>query len=389
MITRDTIRELAAFESPSNCAITFYYQPATPKNQSHREETILVKDLVREALREAEREGGKNECARKDLRRVLDIAESLHGNGRRGKAIFADDDRGIWQEFDLPAWLPGTQLIVNRRFHLKPLAAVLERVPSVCACLIDRTKARVFRYQDEHIEEVGDFVNELPPHGRSDGYLGYNAGHAERHVANDARQHYKYVAENLLNLYERGVFKVLVVGCRDDQSADIEGVLHTYLRNNLLGRFRIDPATATSEQVKEHVERILNEHLGERRERIVHEVIGKAQRNSRGAIGLRRVLRSLETGEVQILLLGEHFNAPGYECRNCGHIDMRVTDTCAMCSQPVHEMEDIGGAIVGQAYRSGIEVMYIANDPEFEKAGHIAALLRFRADQNTAMKQAG
>jgi Bacterial archaeo-eukaryotic release factor family 10 len=389
MITRDKIRELAAFESPSNCAITFYYQPAAPKNQSHREEAILVKDLVREALREAEREGGKNECARKDLHRVLDIAESLHGNGGRGKAIFADNSRGLWQEFDLPACLPGTQLIVNRRFHLKPLATVLERVPSVCACLIDRTKARLFRYQDEQIEELLDFFNDLPRRGRSDGWSGYDGGHAERHVANDARQHYKFVAENLLNLYEKGVFKVLIVGCRDEQSAEIESVLHTYLRNNLLGRFRADPATASAEQVKEHVERILNEHLGERRERIVREVIGQAHRNSRGAVGLRHVLRSLETGEAQILLLGAHFKAPGYECRNCGHIDMRVTDSCAMCAQPVNEMDDIGGAIVGQAYRNGVEVMYIANDPEFEKAGHVAALLRFRADQNTAVKQAG
>jgi peptide subunit release factor 1 (eRF1) len=323
------------------------------------------------------------------LRRILEIAEALHGNGRRGKAIFADTERGVWQEFDLPAWLPSTRLIVNRRFHLKPLATVLERVPSVCACLIDRTKARLFRYQDEKIEEVGDFFNDLPRRGRSDGFGGYDGGHAERKVANDAKQHYKFVAENLLDLYERGVFKVLVVGCRDEQWAEIESVLHTYLRNNLLGRFRVDPATATSEQVKEHVERILNEHLGDRRERIVREVVGQAQRNSRGAIGLRRVLRSLETGEVQILLLGEHFKAPGYECRNCGHIDMRVVDTCAMCGKPVEEMDDIGGSIVGYAYRNGIEVMYIVDNPEFEKAGHIAALLRFRADQNTALKQAG
>ena len=117
--------------------------------------------------------------------------------------------------------------------------------------------------------------------------------------------------------------------------------------------------------------------------------MGQAQRNSRGAVGLRRVLRSLETGEVQILLLGEQFKAPGYECRNCGHIDMRVVDACAMCGKPVEEMDDIGGSIVGHAYRNGVEVMYIADNAEFEKAGHIAALLRFRADQNTALKQAG
>ena len=63
MITRDDIRELANFHSPETCAVTFYYQPTTPLNKSHREESILVKDLVRNALRDAEKHG-RNGCAR-------------------------------------------------------------------------------------------------------------------------------------------------------------------------------------------------------------------------------------------------------------------------------------------------------------------------------------
>jgi hypothetical protein len=205
------------------------------------------------------------------------------------------------------------------------------------------------------------------------------------------KQHYKFIAETMLELYERGFFKMLVIGCRDEQWADVDSVLHSYLRNNLLGRFRIDPSIATPDQVKSSIERMLDEHLGRRRNSIVNEVLGEAQRNGRGAVGLRRVLRSLETREVQILLMGDRFKASGYECRHCGHIDMRVVDVCAMCGQSVSEMEDIGDAIIGQAYRNGIEVMHINEDHEFEKAGHIAALLRFRADQNknAALKQAG
>ncbi len=389
MITRDTIRELAAFESPEGCAVTFYYQPATPQNKSHREEAILVKDRVREALREAEKEGAKNACARQDLRRILEIAERLHGNGRKAKAIFADHAKGIWKEFDLPPWLQGTQLIVNRRFHLKPLAAVLEHVPSVCVCLIDRTKARLFRYQNEKIQEMADFFNQLPRRGKSDGWAGYDAGHAERHVLNDAKQHYKFVADTLLELLERGSFEMLAIGCHDDQWADIEAVLHPYLTQRLLGHFRIDPTAASEEQVKMQVEKVLEEHLESQRKQLVKAVLGEAHRNARGAIGLRRVLRSLETREIQTLLIGNKFKAPGYECGNCGHIDMRVADVCAMCGRSVREMEDIGDAILGSAMKNGIEVMYLQNDPELEQAGHIAALLRFRADQNTAMKKAG
>ena len=55
MITREEIRHLAKIDSPTGCAISFYFQPQTPQDKSHREEAILMKDLVREALRKAEK----------------------------------------------------------------------------------------------------------------------------------------------------------------------------------------------------------------------------------------------------------------------------------------------------------------------------------------------
>ena len=103
MITRDDIRELANFHSPEGCAVTFYYQPATPTNRSHRDETILVKDLVNNALREAEKKGSKQKAAVPDLQRILDMTEALRNNGQHGKAVFACAAKGWWREFDLPA----------------------------------------------------------------------------------------------------------------------------------------------------------------------------------------------------------------------------------------------------------------------------------------------
>ena len=46
--------------------------------------------------------------------------------------------------------------------------------------------------------------------------------------------------------------------------------------------------------------------------------------------------------------------------------------------------EDIAAAL-----RKGIEIIYVEQNEELEKVGHIGALLRFRSDQNTPMKQAG
>jgi peptide chain release factor subunit 1 len=387
MITRDDIRELANFHSPEACAVTFYYQPATPLNKSHREDSILLKDLVRNALREAEKKG-RNGGARPDLDRINGMMETLHGNGGKAKAIFACSKQQFWREFDIPPQLPRTNLLLNQRFHLKPLAAALDGVHHVCVVLVDRAKARVFEIVNDNVVEKLDFVNELTRRGRSAGWSGYDAGHAERRQTNEAMQHFKVVADYIERYFERGQCDRLVVGCHQDIWSEFHPQLHSNARQRLAGHFRIDPKAATPEQVKEMALEQIAEYEAGMKRGLIQEVIGEAHRNGRGAIGLRRVLRSLETGEVQTLLLGSNFLAPGVKCFNCGHMDMHVAPTCVVCSKPNTELEDIGDAIVGHSIRSGIEIVYIADDEEFDRIGRIAALLRFRADQNTAEKVA-
>jgi len=388
MITRDDIRELANFRSPEGYAVTFYYQPSTPLNKSHREEAILVKDLIRSALREAEKRG-KNGSTRMDLEKISGLVDPLHGSPGKAKAIFACGQQGFWREFDIPAQLLKPKVAVSQRFHLKPLAAVLDGEQRACVVLADRTKARFFELRNDTITEKEDFINELTRRGKSAGWGGYDAGHAERKVMNEAAQHFKLVADRIEQYFERGGCDRLLIGCRDDVWSEIEPHLQSMARHNLAGRFRVDPKVATPEQVKQMAREKLAEHRGNMKQALVRDVVGEAHRNGRGAIGLRRVLRSLEQGEVLTLLLGSNFHAPGVKCYNCGHMDLHVAPACAVCGKENTELEDIGDAIVGHAIRTGVELVYIPDDEEFDRIGRIAALLRFRADQNTAVKIAG
>ena len=63
MITRDIIRELAAFESPENCAITFYYQPPAPQNKSHREDSHFGEDWSRRRYAKQRKKEKRGVCA--------------------------------------------------------------------------------------------------------------------------------------------------------------------------------------------------------------------------------------------------------------------------------------------------------------------------------------
>lgn len=383
MINREDIRELAQFESKEGegCALSFYFQPRTPQNKSHREEAILAKDLVRNAMREAEK-NSKNGSARADLNRILDLAGNLHGNQARAKAVFACGSQNLWREFDLPPQLPGTQLFVNRRFHLKPLAVLLGAQPRLWVALVDRHKARFFDLRLDELKEREGLFRTSPRRGRSDGFSGYDAGHAQRRVYDEALHHFKTVAEHLRAAQEKGSFDDLIIGCHEPSWHELESHLHPYVKKRLLGHFSADPGNITEEQVREEAARILRQALEQRRHAAVQEVLSQAKSNSRGVTGLRRVLRSLELGEVQTLLIGENYSRAAVECTGCGHLDSHMVRYCPACGRNTRELDDVCDAIVPVAIRRDIDLFYVKDDSEFDRAGNIAALLRFRTDQS-------
>jgi len=383
-ITREDIHELAQFHTQGSegWALSFYFEPRTPQNKSHREETILAKDLVRKALRDAEK-NSKNGSTRADLNRILELAENLHGNQARARAVFACGSRNFWREFDLPPQLAGTQLFVNRQFHLKPLAVLLGAQPRLWVALVDRQKARFFDLRLDELKEREGMFRTLPARqGRGDGYAGYDGGHAQRRVNDEAMHHFKGVAEHLSAALEKGMFEKLIVGCHDTSWHELENQLHPYVKQRLLGRFSAEVSRMTNEQIREQAGRILRASLDQRCNELAREAISQAKGNARGVTGLRRVLRSLELGEVQTLLIGDKFSHLAVECPNCGHLDAHMVRQCPVCGHRTRELEDVTEAIISAAIRRDIELFYVKDDPEFDRAGNIAALLRFRADQS-------
>jgi len=200
-------------------------------------------------------------------------------------------------------------------------------------------------------------------------------------------QHFKMFAESLLMLSHRDKFDALLIGCQDDSWPERESQLHSDLKQKLRGRFPIDVLSATPEEVRQHANRILTESMLTRQRELISEVMGEAQRNARGAVGLRHVLNALERQEVQGLLLTRDFKAEAVECTNCRHMDTRMVKSCAVCGQETRELKDCSDTLVDLALRNGAEISFIDGDADLEKAGRIAALLRFRADQNTAEKK--
>src|SRR5579864_2562044 len=250
-LTREQIGELAELHDNQSGALSFYFQPATPRNKAHKEDTILIKDLAREAQRNLESQG-KKDCARADLERIVRMSSELRSNGTHGKAIFACSALSFWREYELPAQLPGTALFVDRHFHLKPLARLLGALPRLGVVLVDRHRARVFDFRLGELTEREDLFHPLPRRGRSDGFAGYDAGHAQRRVEDEARHHFKNVAEALKELIEKGVIDKWILGCLDVHRSLLEPQLHPYVSKALIGRFTADVGHISNDEIRSH-----------------------------------------------------------------------------------------------------------------------------------------
>ncbi len=390
-ITREQIRELAEFQDTKSCAVSFYFQPSTPRNKAHKEDTILIKDLAREALRtlESKPDGKqKKDCARADLDRILRLSGELRSNGTHGKAVFACAAQNLWREYDLPTSLPGTHLFVDRHFHLKPLAHLLGAFPLLGVVLIDRQRARIFELRLGELTEREDLVHPQPRRGRSDGFAGYDGGHAQRRVEDETRQHFKNVAEALKELLEKGVFEKWILACPDSHRSLLEAQLHSYVSQSLIGRFHADLTHATRDEIRTQAQQIAEGWQADRRSELVGQALSLARSNGRGVTGLRRVLRSLELGEVQTLLLGENLQAHAVECSGCGHIDAHLVSFCPVCGRTTQEVVDVGEAILPWVIRRDIETFYVKDESEFDKVGNIAALLRYRSENKQPLSAA-
>ena len=383
MVTRDEIRELAAFqadETKGACALSFYFQPDPPQDRSHRHEVIVAKDIVKQALKAAAA-SGKNGSVHADLDRILDVATNLRGN-TKGKAVFACSAQNFWRQYELPSHLGGTHIYLQSRFQLKPLAALLGAQPALCVAVVDRQRARFFALRLDELRERGAIVHMLSRSASSYGFKGYDAGHAERRVAEEALQHFKAVSDRLLADYEKGLWEWLIAGCQEVNWPEFESNLHPYVKQRLIGRFSADVASVSNEEIRGHASSSLNQWIGERASRKASEALEFAKGNGRGVAGLRRVLQSLEGGEVQSLFLGENYSAPAVQCTNCGHLDAHLVAWCVACGHPARELDDVCDVIIPMAIRSDIELFYPRDHEELDRAGNIAALLRFRSDVN-------
>jgi hypothetical protein len=379
-IPLDELKELAGFWTDKGDALSMYLQVQTPSELAHREEPILAKEKIQQALGTLH---GTGAADRADIQRALETVAAMKGNSGRAKVLFSCAGQKLWREYDIPGEF-ATRVDVGSAFTLAPLIAQQEGRRRYCIALADRNRARLLLLEAGEISEHSQVLDEDKDKIRTTGAR--KSVHLERRKEEDARRHFSFLADHLLHFYEHKDYDSLLIGCRDDIWPQIEAELHPDLRRILAGRFAIDPGLATREEIQEKAQALVDAKDRREERALVDKTVGAAAANGLGAVGLEAVIDALEKREVRTLLWpnGNRQSRRGASlCESCGHLEAEDLHACTLCGARMRRFAYSEEALLRHALNRSIEVRMMQT-AKLPPPDEIAAWLRFRADISTA-----
>ena len=383
MFTVEELRQLSSFSSDRYPLSTFYWKAPAATKPTHPEETILIRNLLREGRQKLETSEHSREWLRSldaDQQKIADYFN--HGqNGRTTNvALFSCSGESKWQVVTMPRGLH-SGLFIGEAFYVQPLSVLLDQYPRCCAVIADRASARIFEIYMDAIEEHTAVVDDVPGKVKAATWTGGNERQIERRTENKAQQHYKRVAEQVLEFFKKYRFDWLILLGHADGMTAFENHLHSYLKARLVGRGTADVKSATLPEILSQSLKIVKARECQEKQALVEEILNKANHNKLGVIGLADTLRALELGEVHTLVVDDSLRVSAWRCRQCGSLRSAEAAACSECGGLLDRWEDVAEQAVELAIQDNSQIRFIGGCEGLQQAGGMGALLRFRAGE--------
>ena len=385
MFNREELRELASHSSTRFPLTSFFWKVPPKTNRSPRDAALLVRDLLREARQKLEDGNHSREWARSletDQQKILDYFNQAQDGRTADTALFSCSGDSYWRDIRLPRGL-SRGLFVGETFYLQPLSVLLDQYPRYCTVLLDRAAARIFEIYMGELVERTTLLDEVPGKVKAATWTGGNERQIERHTEGKVHQHYKHVAELVLQLFQKLRFDWLILEGHADGLAAFENHLHSTLRARLIGRVAADMRAATPQEILAKSMEIVEARDGQEKQALVEDILNKANQGGLGVSGLPETLQALELGQVHTLVVDETLQVSAWLCHNCGALALAEAATCPQCQGLVERLEDAVERAVEDAIRDNSQIRFVKGNEKLRQAGGIAALLRFRAVKAT------
>lgn len=370
MFTEKDLQELLGFQSKESPVLSLYLN-VDPTKRTTDEYKLMLRGLLKEVAGQARR---------KDISAVERYFDHEYDWQGKGVAVFSCLEQDFWRAYPLAVPVDN-HVYVSDRPYIKPLTDILDAYGRYGVVLVDQEGARLFLFRLGELQEasgtIGKEIKRTKHGGGSTaGRRGGAAVRTGRREEEAALRNLKEAAELTAKFCEGGRCSRIIIGGTEQTVAQFQEMLPKELQEQVVGSF---PAmmTASEAEVLDRSLEIIAEYEREKENELVNSAITAAAKGGAGVIGLADTLGAVYEGRVHILLVAEGYRATGYRCEQCGYIAAQAKKRCPFCDGKVKQIDDVVDLIVREVIDQGGRVEVVRENPALEKAGYIAALLRY------------
>ncbi len=375
---RAQIEPLSKFDGGGTPATSFYLDTDKGR-QSKKEIAVSFKRLLQEGRARLEASGfsrEKKESLAGDLEAIAAFGvQSLGPYNHAGLAIFSCSRKGFRQSLDLPHG-PRNRIVFDQNFYVRPLLAILDKYRRICVLLLSRREARLYEVVMGGIEPLGSLTSDVPGRVRDAGFEGSGSRRMERNLEAHVLEHFKKASQLAFDLFRKGRFDWLFVGCEDDSNPHAEAVLHPYLKEQFKGHLKAKVSDAPAKVLKEVLE-VEARLIGEEEVEIVARLIAMLERGGKACSGIKETLTRLNQFEVQSLVVTHNFSREGHVCPNDRFLYLDET-VCPVCLKKTDAVTDIIDEAIETATKRACPVHQVSEPTKLDRYGKIGAFLKYK-----------
>ncbi len=379
MIAKQRLRELATLRPEGRKVLSIYlnFDPSqfpTPRDRKTELDSLL--DTAEKGLRDDGLTHLQREELKRDLQRVRDWYEKeFDASGARGLALFASSGIDLFEVHKLSRSI-GSEAVIDDSPFIEPLT-VLPGKGGYSVLLANRQLARILTGDATGMREISVIVDDLRkweeqrggPQDRG------SQDRFQRTIAKEAHDHLKRAADELFELFKRGQVRRLIIGTQPELKNEVEGALHSYLRDRIAGQIDIDTKASPAE-VAQLAQGVIADDERRREQQWLDRLKSELGRGARGVRGLAATLSALNERRVEALLVREGFRTAGYATASADFLSAEPAESSQ--GERAVEREDVIESALESALEQSAEIVVIREAGEqLEALGSIGAVLRF------------
>jgi peptide chain release factor subunit 1 len=320
------------------------------------------------------------EPAADDVKAILRFMDHAYDWSARSLALFSCQAEGFLRSFTLSIPLRSRARWLDRPY-VKPLAGLIDRYGDLGIAAVDQQGARFFHFHlGELIEQegaLGEEVRHIKRGGGSQaaGRRGGAPGQASN-VEEVAERNLRQAGRQAAAFFSRTRCRRLLLGGTDQNVAAFIPHLPKAWQAQISGSFAVELA-AGHKEILSRAMAVLERAEHEREQQLVQQLLTSSAKGADGVLSLGETLAAASAGRVYTLIVLDGLRAPGFRCRQCGHLSADPVEICPFCGGPLGQIEDAVEMAVQDVLRSGGEVEIVAHSEALAAAGGIGGMLRY------------